>query len=365
MSLITFFQSINFYQTHILIIASTLILLTTAVLNYFEKRLFETTQQQLEKKGPLYSDALLVAIHKPLRALIWVNGFALIGKLITLKALFLQWNWIAVFRDSSAIILFTWFLLRLTNQLEKKHLQKEQLHTDLLDRTTIQAIAQIVRVIIVLIALLIICKYFFEMPLTGLWAMGGAGSFVIGWAAKDLLANFFGALMIFLDRPFSIGDWIRSPDRQIEGSIEYIGWRLTQIRTFDKRLLYIPNSIFATICIENATQMHCWRLRETVGIRYQDCSKLELITEDIRKMLKAHPHVNTNQIFAANLISLGAYSLDILVYCFTDTRSWVTFLGIKQEIMLAVANIIQSHGAEIAFPTQTIELQKNYLSPGT
>ena len=86
-------------------------------------------------------------------------------------------------------------------------------------------------------------------------AFGGIGGIAIGFAAKDLLANFFGALMIFLDRPFSIGDWIRSPDREIEGVVEDIGWRSTKIRTFDKRPLFIPNSAFASLTVENASKM--------------------------------------------------------------------------------------------------------------
>ena len=71
----------------------------------------------------------------------------------------------------------------------------------------------------------------------------------IGFAAKDLLSNFFGGLFIYLDRPFAVGDWIRSPDREIEGTVEQIGWRVTRIRTFDKRPLYIPNSVFSQISV--------------------------------------------------------------------------------------------------------------------
>ena len=82
---------------------------------------------------------------------------------------------------------------------------------------------------------------------SGVMAFGGIGGIAIGFAAKDLLANFFGALTIYLDRPFSEGDWIRSPDREIEGIVENIGWRLTVIRSFDKRPIYVPNSVFASI----------------------------------------------------------------------------------------------------------------------
>ena len=111
----------------------------------------------------------------------------------------------------------------------------------------------------------------FDYSVSGLLAFGGIGGIAVGFAAKDLLANFFGGLMIYLDRPFSVGDWIRSPDKEIEGTVEDIGWRLTRIRTFDKRPLYIPNSIFASISVENPSRMSNRRIYEKIGIRYDDC----------------------------------------------------------------------------------------------
>jgi len=73
--------------------------------------------------------------------------------------------------------------------------------------------------------------------ISGVLAFGGIGGIAVGFAARDLLANFFGGFMIYMDRPFDVGDWIRSPDQEIEGTVEKIGWRLTTIRTFDKRPL--------------------------------------------------------------------------------------------------------------------------------
>ena len=102
---------------------------------------------------------------------------------------------------------------------------------------------------------------------------GGVGGLIVGLAAKDLLSNFFGGMMIYFDRPFKVGDWIRSPDRQIEGTVERIGWRMTIIRTFDKRPLYVPNSVFSSIVVENPSRMLNRRINETFGLRYQDADK--------------------------------------------------------------------------------------------
>lgn len=128
---------------------------------------------------------------------------------------------------------------------------------------------------------------------SGVLAFGGIGGIAIGFAARDLLANFFGAIMIYLDRPFSVGDWIRSPDRNIEGTVEDIGWRLTRIRTFDQRPLYVPNAIFANISVENPSRMYNRRINETIGLRYEDIAKVPVIIERVRQYLIDHQDIET------------------------------------------------------------------------
>ena len=162
--------------------------------------------------------------------------------------------------------------------------------------------------------------------------------------------------MIYLDRPFSVGDWIRSPDRQIEGTVESIGWRLTVIRTFDKRPLYVPNSVFANIAVENPSRMTNRRIYETIGIRYADVDKMEAITSDVESMLRQHPDIDTSQTLIVNFVDFAPSSLDFFVYTFTKTTVWVEFHKIKQDVLLKIENIISSHGAEIAFPTSTVHI---------
>lgn len=90
--------------------------------------------------------------------------------------------------------------------------------------------------------------------LSGVLAFGGIGGIAVGFAAKDMLANFFGGLAIYLDRPFIVGEWIRSPDHEIEGTVEHIGWRQTRVRAFNKNPIYVPNSLFSTIVVETPTR---------------------------------------------------------------------------------------------------------------
>jgi len=194
------------------------------------------------------------------------------------------------------------------------------------------------------------------IPISGVLAFGGIGGIAVGFAARDMLANFFGALMIFLDRPFSVGDWVRSPDRNIEGTVEEIGWRLTRIRTFDARPLYVPNAVFNSITVENPSRMLNRRIYETIGVRYADVGVLEKIVADVEAMLREHPDIDTDRTLMVNFVGFGESSLDFMVYSFTRTIVWAEYHVVKQDVLFRIADIIAGHGAEVAFPTRTLHV---------
>ncbi|MCA2428940.1 mechanosensitive ion channel family protein, partial [Vibrio chemaguriensis] len=223
------------------------------------------------------------------------------------------------------------------------------------DETTVQAIAKVGRLFIITIGVLTIMQAF-GLSLSGLLTFGGVGGLIVGLAAKDLLSNFFGGLMIYFDRPFKVGDWIRSPDRQIEGTVERIGWRMTSIRTFDKRPLYVPNSVFSNIVVENPSRMLNRRIYEVVGLRYDDADKVPEIITAVREMLKNHKDIDTRQTLIVNFDTFGPSSLNFFIYTFTKTVNWVRYHEVKQDVLLKVVGIIKEHNADIAFPTQTLKL---------
>jgi MscS family membrane protein len=202
------------------------------------------------------------------------------------------------------------------------------------------------------------------VTISGLLAFGGIGGIAVGFAAKDLLANFFGGLSIYLDRPFTIGDWVRSPDREIEGTVEDIGWRLTRIRTFDQRPLYVPNAVFSQISLENPSRMFNRRIYETIGLRYQDADKIPAIIEQVKHMLEQHDDIDPSRTLIVNFVSFGPSSLDFFVYTFTKTTVWVDFHQIKQDVLLKILDIIHANGADVAFPTRTLHVEHSAPEPG-
>tara|TARA_X000000368_G_C22541539_1_gene497971 strand:- start:74 stop:568 length:495 start_codon:yes stop_codon:yes gene_type:complete len=158
--------------------------------------------------------------------------------------------------------------------------------------------------------------------------------------------------MIYLDRPFRKGDWIRSPDRDIEGTVENIGWRQTSIRNFRKNLIYIPNSIFMNIVVENPSRMTHRRIREVIGLRYKDLPKMLTIVNNVKTMISSHKDIDHKQTTIVNFDSYNDSSIDFFIITYADTTEWAKYHEIKQDVLMKIGDIIERNGAEIAFPTR-------------
>ncbi|MEO5733940.1 MAG: mechanosensitive ion channel family protein, partial [Rubrivivax sp.] len=259
-------------------------------------------------------------------------------------------------RDVLLIVCGAWFLLRFAGKFGRNVTDTRIKRGEDIDRTTVDALVKLARLVVVILALLTAAQTL-GFQITGLLALGGVGGIAVGFAAKDLLANFFGGLAIYLDRPFSVGEWIRSPDKAIEGTVEYISWRHTRVRAFNKNPIYVPNSLFSSIVVENPSRMSHRRIKETIGLRYDDFGVVAPVVAGIKAMLQAHEGIDNAETLIVNFARFGDSSLELMVYTFTKTRVWVDFHEIKQDILLKIGTIIESHGAQIAFPTRTVHLQ--------
>lgn len=332
-----------------------LIVVATLTARFMAKRLFDRLAREAGKTHNLYDDALLDAARRPLGVAIYVVGLSWAAQIVAEQAPPGLFDYVALVREVAVIALLAWFGVRFVSFLEVSLSDASYVKVPM-DRATAVAIAKLLRASVIITAFLIALQSL-GFSVTGVLAFGGVGGIAIGFAARDMLANFFGALMIYLDRPFSVGDWIRSADRELEGTVEEIGWRLTCIRTFDQRPLYVPNSVFASLAVENPSRMSNRRIHETIGVRYADVGVLKAIIDAVRKMLKAHPDIDTSCTLMVNFVSFGESSLNFFVYTFTKTTVWEEFHDIKEDILFRIASIIAEHGAEVAFPTRTVMLE--------
>lgn len=332
-----------------------IVVFTVLLLNFITMRVLLRIEKRLELTKSPWDDALICALRRPLKLLFWVLGLWLAGRITKGVSDAEIFGLLDPLRDVGIIVAITWFFNRFISAAEKNILVHSEAAGRAVDVTTAHAISRLLRISVYITASLVALQTL-GFSISGVLAFGGIGGIAVGFAAKDLLANFFGGLMIFLDRPFSVGDWVRSPDKQIEGTVEKIGWRLTCIRTFDKRPLYVPNSVFMTIALENPSRMSHRRIYETFSIRYADIGKMDEITTAVKDMLVQHPDIDSSQTLMVNFNACAASSIDFFVYTFTHTTVWTEFHEIKHDVLLKINDIVVSHGAEMAFPTSTLHI---------
>ena len=331
------------------------VVFATAVVAFGARRVASRLHTAFTRTRSVWDDAFVEALGPPLRAFIWITGIAFAIEIIQNEAGAAIFEAVDPIRDVGVIATFAWFAVRFIRIAERNFIDDKQAKGEDFDRATLDAIVKLVRLSVLITAFLVALQTL-GFSISGVLAFGGIGGIAVGFAAKDLLANFFGGLMIYLDRPFAVGDWVRSPDRSIEGTVERIGWRQTVIRGFDTRPLYLPNSAFANIAVENPSRMRNRQIYETIGIRYEDAGAMAAIVADVEAMLRAHDEIDTDGFLMVNFNAFAPSSLDFFIYCYTRTTLWARYHQVKQDVLLRILEIVDRHGAEIAFPTSTVHV---------
>jgi MscS family membrane protein len=356
----------NFFFHRGWILPVAIIFMGAFIFHFIIHRVKKRIIPKIEKTHLAWDSALLKAVTTPFKVLVWILA-------VTFSIEIMGYHFenetfspaVREFRAFFIIILFAWTLLRFIKNMEIYYVRGQRKVKKQYDKTTVRAICQVSRIAILILALLVYLETR-HINLSAVLAFGGAGGIVVGLAAKDLLSNFFGGLMIYLDRPFSVGDWICSPDREIEGTVETIGWRLTRIRTFSQRPLYVPNGIFSNISVENPSRMSNRHIKTHIGIRYDDAAKIESIVQEAEEMLKNNSEIDQNMSTMVRFDEFGPSSLNFLVYCFTKATERPEYLQVQQEIYLNIIKIIEKHGAQCAFPTTTLHIpQPMQLHPSS
>ena len=357
-----FSKSLNSWvgQHYLWVLELFIVVFAVLLAGYLVNLLVDRFSLKAKETLTVWDDALIEACRKPIVWLIWILGVNFAASIAAKK---IESDWLLIIEPVNRLAVIFLGALFLNNFIKRaeSNLIDPKFTSKPMDPTTVRAVARLLRAAI-LITSFLIAMQLFGYSVSGLLAFGGIGGIAVGFAAKDLLANFFGGLMIYLDRPFAVGDWVRSPDQEIEGTVEDIGWRLTRIRTFDKRPLYIPNCVFANISVENPSRMSHRRIFETIGIRYSDIDKMDQIVHRVRSMLQSHRNIDSSETLIVNFNQFSSSSIDFFVYTFTETTDWIDFHQVKQEILLNISDIIISEGAEVAFPTTTIDLSEEVSS---
>ena len=331
------------------------VVILTLIAGAVVRRTLRRLAERAHETENVVDDVLFESLTGPSRGLVWVLGIAFAAKIVGTRTDAEIFDAVDVLRNVGIILMLMWFALRFSRLYERRYVEVRVKRGEEVDQTLVNGIGKLIRAAVFITTTLIILQTM-GVNITGLLAAGGVGGIAAGLAARDLLANVFGGLTVYMDRPFAVGDWIRSPDREIEGTVENIGWRRTIIRTFDKRPLYVPNAVFMNIAVENPSRMSHRRIRETIGVRYDDMSRVPAILEDVRKYLNESPDIDQSETLMVNLNEFGASSVNFFIYALTRTTVWTEYHTVKEQVMLTIGEIVERHGAEIAFPTTTVHV---------
>ncbi|MEZ4368001.1 MAG: mechanosensitive ion channel family protein [Kofleriaceae bacterium] len=194
-----------------------------------------------------------------------------------------------------------------------------------------------------------------DVDIASLLAGLGLGGLAFALAARDTVANFFGSIMIFVDKPFTIGDWIRIGDH--EGVVEEVGFRTSRVRTFYDSILTVPNAITTTAVIDNYGARRYRRYTTTLGLTYDTPpEQVQAFCEGVRAVLARHPGVRKDY-YMVEFRDLGAHALEVLLYAFIKAGTWTAELRTRTEVNLEILRLAEQLGVRFAFPTQTLHVE--------
>lgn len=182
------------------------------------------------------------------------------------------------------------------------------------------------------------------------------GGLALALASQDTVKNLIGTVMIFLDKPFHIGDWVEADS--ISGEVEEVGFRSTRIRGVDTSIYQIPNSKLAEITINNKGLRLFRRYNTQLGIRYDTPPELiEAFVKGVREIIIAHPETRSES-YNVEFNGFGDSALLILVNVYFKSLQWGVEQSSKHKFHIAIVKLAKALGVEFAFPSSTIMIEQ-------
>jgi len=353
-----------------LVLLSFLVLLFTfAVKRFIVNRLLGLIDKLVLKTRTEWDDELVKQAKRPIGWLVVIIGVWIAIGILNLPSEPFDFP-VAVNRGGriAIILIITWFFFRAMDTINRILRTKATDPDHWMDTGLVPLFIISLKVMGGILFVVLIAQNL-GYSVSGLVASLGIGGIAVALAAKDTLANFLGSLMLMIDRPFKLGQWIKDKDGKFEGVVEEIGFRTTRIRTFEKTIEVIPNDRLANIVVENMDRrkdrnINMRRVKMMIGLEYKTTAdQMEQAVEDIREILRISANVDQRQILVY-FNDFGESSLNIFVYYYAATTSWEKWLEIKQEINLKIMRKLAERGLAIAFPSRSIYLEKTGGQPG-
>jgi MscS family membrane protein len=285
--------------------------------------------------------------QRPLTVLIWVLiVFYLIDVCEKHFEMGMAIDYIGALRKAAVAGCFGWLFLRWKSAIE------QNLLTDgpsKVDRTTVQIVGRLATLGIGILTILFI-MHAFGVNIMPLLAFGSIGAAAIGFASKDVMANFCSGIMLQITRPFVSGDQIVLPEKHLEGLIEEIGWFRTTIRDTEKRAVYLPNNFFSTQLVVNVSRMTHRKFKQIVRVPLGSLDKLLGAIDKIRDTLVHLEGIDAHYPVHVNLKSFGEYACEIELEAYSTVTDLAAFNRFQQDILLKIHAILEEKKIPLAIP---------------
>jgi len=309
------------------------------------------------KTQNVLDEHIIIGLKEPIRF-----AFIVLGLHLFFMLLFIDNNFIHIMLETLIIYTIFWTIISLIDtlkdyifnyrDLDKKH-----------SKELASFVIKVFKTIIILIGASLILQNW-GINVTGITTSLGLGGLAFALAAKDSASNLVASIALLLDNSIKNGEWVKVAG--VEGVVESVDMRTTKIRSFQKSLFTIPNSLVANNPIENFSRRGVRRIKINIGLTYTTSSKdLEQIIFDIRYMLQHHPQISQKETLLVNFNDFGDSSLDIFVYAFTNTANWAEYLGAREDVHLKIKALVEKNNSSFAFPSQSIYIEDtpNELNP--
>lgn len=343
-----------------------LVLLLLLIL--FRKKLADWISRGVSKafqKWPVAASGLNTSLRGPLRAFFPIFGLYLLVQIIQPSAGHIVFSTsfmaltVKLFRIAN-ICLVAWAMMNFTPFATSLSLKANKDRKDISSITTsavaIKFVANVLRIVIVSLAVVIVISelgYNINGIITGL----GLGGLTFSLAAKNTASNLFAGFEIVTDRPFDVGDYIKTPSG--EGTVEDMTMRSTRIRTADDLLVSVPNAVLMNEPITNYSEMGKRCKNMYIGLTYDTPTNvMHKCIKDIDAMLHADKDVDNERI-VVRFDGFGDSSLDIRILYFTVTTNYDEALKVNENINFKIREIVEKNGASFAFPSTTLYVKED------
>lgn len=313
----------------------------------------------LERFGGKLASRLIGAMTQPVTALIGLFGFYLAVNVLliptgaTTQTIITTALVTQVFEVAIAVIVI-WALTRVVDGLGAHFKEQAQRAEIPVEAPVIPLVQKSLKWFVAITGGIVVVQQL-GYPIASLLGGLGIGGLAVALAAQDTIANVFGSIIVFTDKPFKVGDWVKIGD--VDGFVETIGFRSTRIRTWPRTLVTIPNKVIANSQIENWSAMPVRRVTFTLKIAYGATpDQMEALVEGIRDILVTHPGVDQGY-HLVNFTEFTPDGLGVFVYYFTSSTVWKEHMQVRQEVNLLIMRLVDSLGLSLGVPERRLHLE--------